>query len=111
LGGTFPILFFMGGRPGSHEESLIQQRTAAPTETFGIANLAAEYMKRLPNGSCCQYVGEGVRLGDADSVVFWYQTPGSATCRAVYGDLTVKDVAPEDLPPVSWPPARMNFKR
>jgi len=44
------------------------------------------------------YVGAGVKLGDADKAVFWYQPKGSPTCRVIYGDLRVEDVAPEDLP-------------
>jgi hypothetical protein len=44
------------------------------------------------------YVGSGVKLGDANTAIFWYQPQGSAKCRVIYGDLSVKDVAPEDLP-------------
>jgi hypothetical protein len=44
------------------------------------------------------YVGAGVKLGDADKAVFWYQPKGSPTCRVIYGDLSVKDVPFEDLP-------------
>lgn len=110
LGGRFPILFFMGGRPDAREEGRAQQKTAAPTETFGIANLGAEYMKRLPNESRCQYLGEGARLGDAGAVVFWYQRSDAPTCRVIYGDLNVRDVAPEDLPQAPWPPAELNFR-
>ena len=44
------------------------------------------------------YAGAGVKLGDADTPVFWYQPQDSDTYRVIYGDLSVKDVAPEDLP-------------
>jgi hypothetical protein len=44
------------------------------------------------------YAGAGVKLGDADTAIFWYQSQGSETYRVIYGDLSVKDVAPEDLP-------------
>jgi outer membrane lipoprotein-sorting protein len=44
------------------------------------------------------YQAAGVKLGDADKVVFWYQPQGAATYRAVYGDLHVGDVAPDRLP-------------
>lgn len=44
------------------------------------------------------YAGAGVKLGDASKPVFWYQPKGSQTWRVIYGDLTVKDVAPENLP-------------
>jgi len=44
------------------------------------------------------YAGKGVKLGDAQTVIFWYQPKGSQTYRVIYGDLSVKDVAPENLP-------------
>jgi len=45
-----------------------------------------------------KYAGAGVKLGDAQTPIFWYQPKDSATYRVIYGDLTVKDVAPENLP-------------
>ena len=39
-----------------------------------------------------------VKFGDADSPVCWYRPDGSDTYRVIYGDLTVKDVAVENLP-------------
>jgi hypothetical protein len=44
------------------------------------------------------YTGAGVKLGDANTAVFWYQPKGSQTWRVIYGDLSVKDVAAENLP-------------
>ena len=57
------------------------------------------FHQMLDNGGCdWKYAGAGVKLGDASKPVFWYQPQGSATYRVIYGDLSVKDVAPEDLP-------------
>ena len=44
------------------------------------------------------YVGNGVKFGDAESPVCWYRPDGSQIYRVIYGDLSVKDVAREDLP-------------
>ena len=44
------------------------------------------------------YAGAGVKLGDADKAIFRYQPKDSETWRVIYGDLSVKDVATEDLP-------------
>ena len=44
------------------------------------------------------YAGKGVKLGDADTAIFWYQPKDLETYRVIYGDLSVKDVAPENLP-------------
>lgn len=45
-----------------------------------------------------RYLGKRVKLGDKDRIVCWYKLKGAKTYRVVYGDLSVKDVAREDLP-------------
>jgi len=49
-------------------------------------------------GDNWRYAGNGVSLGDAETAVFWYEPAGSQTYRVIYGDLTVEDVLPEELP-------------
>ena len=49
-------------------------------------------------GDDWHYAGAGVKLGDASKAVFRYQPKGSTTYRVIYGDLSVKDVAPSNLP-------------
>ncbi len=49
-------------------------------------------------GSQWHYAGAGVKLGDANKPVFWYRSQGSDSYRLISGDLSVKDVAAEDLP-------------
>jgi len=49
-------------------------------------------------GAEWNYIGAGVKLGDASKPIFWYQPQGSDAYRIFYGDLSVKDVAAEDLP-------------
>jgi len=44
------------------------------------------------------YVGSGVKVGEADRIVCWYKLRASKTYRAVYGDLSVKEVTEADLP-------------
>ncbi len=44
------------------------------------------------------YAGADVQLGDADTAIFWYLPKDSETYRVIYGDLSVEDVAPENLP-------------
>jgi len=51
-----------------------------------------------PNGIDWHYVGKGVEFGDANTAVFLYRPKGSKTYRVIYGDLSVKDVAPDNLP-------------
>jgi len=45
-----------------------------------------------------QYTGKGVKLGNAEKAICWYRPQGSETYRVIYGNLSVKEVAPENLP-------------
>lgn len=103
LGGTFPTRFGRG-RPGKQaiEKAMAERRLAVPVEGGGTPMLGTEFLKRLPEGSDWQYVGEDVKLGDATKAVCWWKLPGSKTYRVVYGDLSVRDVEPNDLPPIPW---------
>ena len=44
------------------------------------------------------YAGSGVKVGEADKAIFWYLPEGAGTYRVIYGDLSVRDVAEENLP-------------
>jgi outer membrane lipoprotein-sorting protein len=44
------------------------------------------------------YKTDGVKLGDAKTIIFWYQPVGQTRYKAVYGDLHIGDVAAEELP-------------
>lgn len=56
------------------------------------------FVTSLPAENHWTYVGENVKYGDGQTPICWYQPIGSQTYRVIYGDLSVKDVAPEDLP-------------
>jgi len=56
------------------------------------------FLTQLPADSNWRYAGEDVKFGDANTAIFWYRPEGSETYRVIYGDLSVKDVAPENLP-------------
>ena len=50
---------------------------------------------------CCAVLGlgpAGVKLGDADKILFWYRPEGAANYRVIYGDLHVSDVTEDRLP-------------
>jgi outer membrane lipoprotein-sorting protein len=63
---------------------------------FARGMLFPHQMASGPDG--WHYAGAGVKLGDAATAIFWYQSSGSDTYRVIYGDLSVKDVAQENLP-------------
>jgi len=54
-------------------------------------------------GKTWHYQGKGVELGDEDAIVCWYRPKGSKTYRVVHGDLSVKDVPPQELPAMAGP--------
>jgi outer membrane lipoprotein-sorting protein len=56
------------------------------------------FVMKLPAESNSRYAGENVSYGDADTPIFWYRPEGSVTYRVIYGDLSVMDVTPENLP-------------
>jgi outer membrane lipoprotein-sorting protein len=44
------------------------------------------------------YKSDGVKLGDADKILFWYRPEGATQYRALYGDLHAADVSEDKLP-------------
>jgi len=56
------------------------------------------FVQTLETRSKFQYSGNGIKLGDAETPIFWYLPIGSETFRVIYGDLSVKDIAQENLP-------------
>ena len=46
------------------------------------------------------YKADGVKLGDATKIIFWYKPKDKATFRALFGDLHAADVTADQLPVV-----------
>jgi outer membrane lipoprotein-sorting protein len=46
-----------------------------------------------------KYAGKGIKLGDAQTPIFWYVPKNSKQGRVIYGDLSVRDVPADQLPP------------
>src|SRR5262249_6073419 len=49
------------------------------------------------------YKPDGVKLGDADKLLFWYRPVGAAKYRALYGDLHWADLTTDQLPEIPKP--------
>jgi hypothetical protein len=98
---------YLGGRPLTDE---VKKKCLAEVEKIkdwseeeaNASSLGCAFIEQRPEGSDYQYVGEGVKLGDANRPVCWWKPPGSSTYRVVYGDLSIRDVAPNDLPLIPW---------
>jgi len=56
------------------------------------------FVQKLPADSDWHYAGKDSTFGDSDMAIFWYRPEGSETYRVIYGDLSVRDVSPENLP-------------
>lgn len=56
------------------------------------------FVQYLPSESDWHYAGKDVKFGEAEKPICWYRPEGSETYRVIYGDLSIKDVAPENLP-------------
>jgi outer membrane lipoprotein-sorting protein len=62
------------------------------------ASRGYQFVMMLTPANNWRYTGKDVKLGDAATPVFWYKPTGSQTYRVIYGDLSVRDLAPEDVP-------------
>jgi hypothetical protein len=49
------------------------------------------------------YKADGAKLGDAGTIIFWYQPEGKTKYTVVYGDLHLGDVTAEQLPEKTKP--------
>jgi outer membrane lipoprotein-sorting protein len=58
------------------------------------------YMMLKPQNDA-HYVGGGVKLGTPDRPICWYKPTGAQKYRVIYADLSVKDLAPEDVKKLS----------
>lgn len=81
------------GEFGKGDTTDQQRKQDAMTMYRGIM-----FLTQLPSDSNWRYAGEDIKFGDTGTVIFWYRTQGSETYRVIYGDLSVQDVAPENLP-------------
>lgn len=61
-------------------------------------NRSLKFVSGLPETADWHYAGADVPFGETTTPVFWYRPEGSAAYRVIYADLSVRDVAAEDLP-------------
>jgi hypothetical protein len=71
-------------------------RQAVPMMNTVLAGMAfAQVLKIKDNW---HYAGKDVVFGEAGKPLCWWQPEGSETFRVIYGDLSIRDVPPEELP-------------
>ena len=69
-----------------------------PELTQAVQDVVRVAMLKLELAGGYGYRPEGVKPGDADTIIFWYKPAGKATYRAVYGDLRVGDLEAGKVP-------------
>jgi outer membrane lipoprotein-sorting protein len=101
--GTFPPI--VAGSQMAKVSMDMYQQGKFKESAFGNANADAQrmfngmlFVVHLPASSNWRYMGENVKFGTSDKVIFWYKPKASQTWRVIYGDLSVKDVNEADLP-------------
>jgi outer membrane lipoprotein-sorting protein len=55
------------------------------------------FLQEFEFGGKWGYAGKGVKLGDADKIILWYQPENSQNWRVIYGDLHAETVTPAKL--------------
>jgi len=106
MGGAFPkVLEFP--KIQQQMRTYMQENNVEEISPVQLKDLRAaiepfnKYVGRLrssPKSFDLHYVGDGVRLGEAEKVILWYHPEGASSYRVIYGDLRVEDAAPENLP-------------
>lgn len=71
---------------------------AASKEFARLCARGLAFVEQVNADGSWRYAGGGVRLGDRSKVLCWWRSPGKNTFRVVYGDLTVRDVSPSQMP-------------
>ena len=104
--GVFPARFLgMGvGAAARHAELVAKHGKDSPEVMKALVEREAKmagglaFRMTLPPESDWHYDGKDVRLDTPDRAIFWYKPVESETYRVIYADLTIKDVAPDDVP-------------
>jgi outer membrane lipoprotein-sorting protein len=78
---------------------------AATTQWMSHVGAMTPFLMSLPKDEYA-YLGSGVKLNQKDTIIFWYQNQETKKYRAIYADLTAKDVEDrKELPKADVKPA------
>jgi len=84
------------GQEPSEQEMM--EKVMGMQQTIMKMSRGGMFVQQLHPDSDWHYAGKGEQFGDANMAIFWYRPEDSETYRVIYGDLSVQDVAPENLP-------------
>jgi hypothetical protein len=83
------------------ERTAAEQKFTEAQHRYDMAGLGLpvdHFIENSTEKNSFRYLGKGIKLGDKDRIVCWYKLKGAKSYRALYGDLSVKDLPPEALP-------------
>jgi hypothetical protein len=81
-------------------------------EAQGQIQRGIHFANHLPPSAEARYVGKGVRLGAADTPVFWYRPTTAKKYRVIYADLSVREAdAPPHVPKARPVPNAASLKK
>ena len=69
-----------------------QKKETDATKKYLESSMISRAFWFLNARSGWEYVGAGVKLGDAATAIFWHKPKGSETYKVIYGDLTIKEL-------------------
>lgn len=95
---TFPPTFSDQGELMKSMKLLKQPAKGQDTPEFGqkIGRGLVFVLKMKPENDW-HYAGKDVKFGAADKPIAWWKPDSAKVYRAIYGDLQVRDVTPEEL--------------
>ena len=82
---------------------IIQEQTRKQMQEHGTMPLMQKRMQGITFYTMLKpendphYVGGGVKLGTPDRPILWYKPTGAEKYRVIYADLSVKELAPDDV--------------
>ncbi len=100
---TMKMSFDMA-KEAAKERAEGKAKTAEPSpeimkKASETGNLMGRMVMFLTENKDWKYAGKGVKMGEANTPIFWYVPKDSKQGRVVYGDLSVRDVPADKLPP------------
>lgn len=109
LGGRFPDSFdwqALGEAVRDQRKTelpLTNEETQSLNEKLRRAIRYTQILTMFEKATDVRYLGKGVKLGDAKSAVFCWRANASDRYRVIFGDLSVKELRPDELPQTGAP--------
>jgi outer membrane lipoprotein-sorting protein len=81
-------------------QSLVKEITKNTTTLMLKVSRGVMFTQAMKPENDFRYLGKDVRFGEAEKPVCWWKPDGSKSYRVMFGDLSVRDVMPDNLPAV-----------